>query len=139
MWAPNSIEWVVSALAATYAGGVLVPVNSRYTASEAADIVERTRATLVVVDDGFLGRTQIADLRAASTLATVREVIDVNDLERLAALPSDVDIDSRARPSHPTTSPTSSSPAARPVGARARRAPTARRSAWPTSGAGSAG
>ncbi|HEX8781245.1 MAG TPA: AMP-binding protein, partial [Nocardioides sp.] len=97
VWAPNSIEWVVSALAATYAGGVLVPVNSRYTASEAADIVERTRATLVVVDDGFLGRTQIADLRAASTLATVREVIDVNDLERLAALPSDVDIDSRAR------------------------------------------
>jgi acyl-CoA synthetase (AMP-forming)/AMP-acid ligase II len=97
VWAPNRIEWVVSALAATYAGGVLVPVNSRYTASEAADIVERTRATVVVVDDGFLGRTQIADLRAAGSLAGVREVVDLNRLDRLADLPTDVDVDARAR------------------------------------------
>ena len=97
VWAPNSIEWVVSALAATYAGGVLVPVNSRYTASEAADIVERTSATVVVVDDGFLGRTQIADLRAASSLATVRDVVDINHLDRLADLPTDIDVDARAR------------------------------------------
>jgi acyl-CoA synthetase (AMP-forming)/AMP-acid ligase II len=97
VWAPNSIEWAVAALAATYAGGVLVPVNSRYTASEAADIVERTGATLVVVDDGFLGRTQISDLRAASSLNTVREVVDLNHLDRLAELDTHVDVDARAR------------------------------------------
>jgi acyl-CoA synthetase (AMP-forming)/AMP-acid ligase II len=97
VWAPNSIEWVVAALATTYAGGVLVPVNSRYTASEAADIVERTAATLAVVADGFLGRTQIADLRAASGLETVREVVDIHDLDRLGALTTDVDVDARAR------------------------------------------
>ena len=99
VWAPNSIAWVVAALATTYAGGVLVPVNSRYTASEAADIVERTGAAIVVVDDGFLGRTQIADLRATSALATVRDVVDLNDLDRVTALGSrsDVDVDARAR------------------------------------------
>jgi acyl-CoA synthetase (AMP-forming)/AMP-acid ligase II len=31
VWAPNSIDWAVSALAVSYAGGVLVPANSRYT------------------------------------------------------------------------------------------------------------
>lgn len=96
VWAPNSIQWVVSALAATYAGGVLVPINSRYTASEAADIVERTHAAVVVVDDGFLGRTQIADLRAASSLVTVRDVVDLNHLDALAELTTEVDVDARA-------------------------------------------
>ena len=80
VWAPNSIEWAVAALAVSYAGGVLVPANSRYTGHEVAEIVDRTRATLVVVADGFLGRTQIADLRAASALPSVREVLDVDDL-----------------------------------------------------------
>ncbi len=44
IWAPNSIEWAVAALAVTYAGGTLVPANSRYTAHEVADLVERTAA-----------------------------------------------------------------------------------------------
>ena len=83
VWAPNSIGWVVAALATSYAGGVLVPVHSRYTDAEGADAVERTRARLVVVDDGFLGRTQIADLRAASELASVRAVLDLADLPDL--------------------------------------------------------
>ncbi len=83
VWAPNSIDWAVAALAVTYAGGVLVPVNSRYTGHEVADIVDRTHARLVVVADGFLGRTQVADLRAASSLPSVLEIIDITDLETL--------------------------------------------------------
>ncbi|MGH3308784.1 MAG: AMP-binding protein, partial [Nocardioides sp.] len=83
IWAPNSIDWAVSALAATYAGGVLVPVNSRYTGHEVADIVDRTGAVVAVVADGFLGRTQIADLRAASGLRSVREVVDLAELDSL--------------------------------------------------------
>ncbi len=81
LWAPNSIDWVVAALAVSYAGGTLVPANSRYTGHEVADLVDRTRATLVVLADGFLGRTQRADLRAASDLASVREVIDLARLD----------------------------------------------------------
>jgi acyl-CoA synthetase (AMP-forming)/AMP-acid ligase II len=80
LWAPNSIDWVVAALAVSYAGGTLVPINSRYTAHEAAEIVDRTKARIVVVADGFLDRTQIADLRAASTLPSVRELVDIADL-----------------------------------------------------------
>jgi len=83
VWAPNSIGWVVAALATSYAGGVLVPVNSRYTGHEVAEVVDRTEARIVVVEDGFLGRTQIADLRAASTLESVRAVVDLLDLPDL--------------------------------------------------------
>jgi acyl-CoA synthetase (AMP-forming)/AMP-acid ligase II len=83
VWAPNSIDWVVAALAVSYAGGTLVPANSRYTGHEVADIVDRTQARLVVVADGFLGRTQIADLRAASELPTAFEIIDIAALSDL--------------------------------------------------------
>ena len=83
VWAPNSIDWAVAALAVTYAGGTLVPANSRYTGHEVADIVDRTGAVIVVAADGFLGRTQIADLQAASELPSVRSVVDIADLDEL--------------------------------------------------------
>ena len=63
LWGPNSTDWAVAALAVTYAGGVLVPVNSRYVGPEVADLVERTRPRVVVVHDGFLGRDQVARAR----------------------------------------------------------------------------
>jgi HIP---CoA ligase len=65
VWAPNSNRWVVHALAVSYAGGVLVPVNSRYTGREVADLVARAAARMAVVEDGFLGRHQVAELAAA--------------------------------------------------------------------------
>ena len=83
VWAPNSIGWVVAALATSYVGGTLVPVNSRYTGHEVADVVDRTGAKIVVLEDGFLGRTQLADLRAASDLPSVVALIDLKDLPDL--------------------------------------------------------
>ena len=80
LWAPNSIEWVIAALAVHYAGATLVPINSRYTGHEAADIVSRTRASLAVVADGFLGRSQIKELTEAADLPDLREIIDVRAL-----------------------------------------------------------
>jgi acyl-CoA synthetase (AMP-forming)/AMP-acid ligase II len=99
VWGPNSIDWAVAALAVSYAGGTLVPANSRYTGHEVADIVERTGAALVVAHDGFLGRTQIADLNAASDLDSVRALIDLANLEWVSQLGADAvpeEIDARA-------------------------------------------
>ncbi|MCW2768106.1 MAG: AMP-dependent synthetase and ligase [Nocardioides sp.] len=83
VWGPNTIDWVVAALAVSYAGGTLVPVNSRYTGHEVADVVDRTGAVLAVVADGFLGRSQIAELQNASELRSVQAVIDLGDLDKL--------------------------------------------------------
>ncbi|MDP2773336.1 MAG: FadD3 family acyl-CoA ligase [Nocardioides sp.] len=91
VWAPNSIDWVVAALAVSYAGGTLVPVNSRYTGPEVADVVDRTSAKLVLLADGFLGRTQRADLHAASTLRSVIDIIEITDLNGVAMPPGDID------------------------------------------------
>jgi acyl-CoA synthetase (AMP-forming)/AMP-acid ligase II len=85
IWGPNSIDWAVAALAVTYADGELVPVNSRYTATEVADIVERTGAAIVMVADRFLGRTQIADLRATLSDGAIPTILELRDLETLAA------------------------------------------------------
>jgi acyl-CoA synthetase (AMP-forming)/AMP-acid ligase II len=65
VWGPTSIDWAVAALAVSYAGAVLVPVNSRYVGAEVADVVERTGAQMVVVHDGFLGRDQVRELHDA--------------------------------------------------------------------------
>jgi acyl-CoA synthetase (AMP-forming)/AMP-acid ligase II len=86
VWGPNSIDWVVAALAVSYAGGILVPANSRYTGHEVAAIVDRTDAVLAVVHDGFLDRHQIAELNAASDLASVREIVDIANLEWVGQL-----------------------------------------------------
>lgn len=89
VWAPNSIDWVIAALAVSYAGGVLVPANSRYTGYEVADIVERTSARLVVVEDGFLGRSQIAELSTAGVDA--RRILSLENLGSLAMEHPDVE------------------------------------------------
>ncbi|GAB3264008.1 FadD3 family acyl-CoA ligase [Nocardioides dilutus] len=65
LWGPNSVDWAVAALAVSCAGGVLVPVNSRYVGPEVADVVERTDAKAVIVHDGFLGRDQVQELSEA--------------------------------------------------------------------------
>ncbi|MFC7260306.1 FadD3 family acyl-CoA ligase [Streptomyces lutosisoli] len=55
IWAPNSAEWIVAAFGLLTAGGVLVPVNTRFKADEAHDIIRRSGARLVLVEQGFLG------------------------------------------------------------------------------------
>jgi HIP---CoA ligase len=55
VWAPNSAEWIVAAFGIMTAGGVLVPVNTRFKAEEAADVVSRSGAKAVMVQNGFLG------------------------------------------------------------------------------------
>lgn len=56
VWAPNSAEWIIAAFGIMAAGGVLVPVNTRFKAAEAADVVERSGAKVVMVQKGFLGQ-----------------------------------------------------------------------------------
>ncbi|MFT4200191.1 FadD3 family acyl-CoA ligase [Gordonia sp. (in: high G+C Gram-positive bacteria)] len=62
IWAPNSYHWPIAALGTHYAGAVLVPLNTRYTISEAADIIERSDARLVVTVGEFVGTNRLADL-----------------------------------------------------------------------------
>ncbi|MFG3547499.1 FadD3 family acyl-CoA ligase [Streptomyces sp. NPDC047725] len=55
VWAPNSARWVVAALGAVTAGAVLIPLNTRYRAAEAADMLRRSGARLLFTEHDFLG------------------------------------------------------------------------------------
>ena len=60
VWAPNSAEWIIAAFGLLTAGGVLVPVNTRFKTDEAADIITRSRAKAVLVQKGFLDQDYAA-------------------------------------------------------------------------------
>jgi HIP---CoA ligase len=60
IWAPNSAEWIVAAFGLLTAGGVLVPVNTRFKTEEAGDIIGRSGAKAVLVQKGFLGQDYTA-------------------------------------------------------------------------------
>jgi acyl-CoA synthetase (AMP-forming)/AMP-acid ligase II len=76
IWSPNTWHWVVACLATHYAGGVLVPLNTRYTASEAADILARTQSPLLVAAGEFLGADRAADLDRTA-LPHLRHIVRV--------------------------------------------------------------
>ncbi|MEU9458584.1 MULTISPECIES: FadD3 family acyl-CoA ligase [unclassified Streptomyces] len=65
VWAPNTLDWIVSALGAVTAGAVLVPLNTRFKGTEAAYILQRSRAKLLFVTGTFLGTSYVASLRRA--------------------------------------------------------------------------
>jgi acyl-CoA synthetase (AMP-forming)/AMP-acid ligase II len=65
VWAPNSARWMAAALGALAAGAALVPVNTRYTGPEAADILERAGVRLLFTEHDFLGTDYRERLRAA--------------------------------------------------------------------------
>ncbi|BBY24605.1 FadD3 family acyl-CoA ligase [Mycobacterium stomatepiae] len=60
VWAPNSAEWIVAAFGLLTAGGVLVPVNTRFKTEEAGDIIARSGVKAVLVQKGFLGQDYTA-------------------------------------------------------------------------------
>jgi len=77
IWAPNIAEWVVSALGVVAAGGVLVPLNTRYKGLEAADIIDRSGASMLLCVNGFLGNDYVSmlegiDLPGLRTIVVLR-------------------------------------------------------------------
>ena len=67
IWAPNSLDFVVAALAITSTGGVMVPVNTRFKGAEAAYILSRSGAKVLFTTRGFLGTDYPALLAESGT------------------------------------------------------------------------
>ncbi|MGV1088043.1 MAG: 3-((3aS,4S,7aS)-7a-methyl-1,5-dioxo-octahydro-1H-inden-4-yl)propanoate--CoA ligase FadD3 [Mycobacterium sp.] len=76
IWSPNTWHWVIACLAIHYAGAVMVPLNTRYTAGEAADILARTEAPLLIAMGRFLGADRVVDLDRAA-LPALRHIVRV--------------------------------------------------------------
>ncbi|NLG47587.1 FadD3 family acyl-CoA ligase [Gordonia sp. (in: high G+C Gram-positive bacteria)] len=76
VWAPNSYHWPIAALGVQYAGAVLVPLNTRYTVSEASDIIERSGARVIVASGAFGGINRLAEVLGAP-ISEGRTIISV--------------------------------------------------------------
>ena len=76
LWSPNTWHWVVACLAVHYAGGVVVPINTRYTAEEAADIIGRTGAPLLIAMGRVLGADRVAELNRED-LPALRHIVRI--------------------------------------------------------------
>ncbi|MAZ87139.1 MAG: fatty acid--CoA ligase [Cellvibrionaceae bacterium] len=55
IWAPNTCEWILSALGAQYAGVIVVTMNTRYKGAEAGYTLRKSRARLLFCAGEFLG------------------------------------------------------------------------------------
>ncbi|GAB0105237.1 3-((3aS,4S,7aS)-7a-methyl-1,5-dioxo-octahydro-1H- inden-4-yl)propanoate--CoA ligase FadD3 [Nocardia sp. JMUB6875] len=66
IWAPNTHHWVTAVLATHYVGAAVVPLNTRYVAAEAVDVLSRVNAKALFIAGEFLGRDRLAELRAAA-------------------------------------------------------------------------
>ena len=76
IWSPNTWHWVIACLAIQYAGAVMVPLNTRYTASEAADILARTEAPVLFGMGRFLGADRVSELDRAA-LPALRHIVRI--------------------------------------------------------------
>jgi HIP---CoA ligase len=63
IWAGNSAAWIIALLGLFEAGAVLVPINTRFKGREAADILARSGARVLVTVTDFLGTDYVAMLR----------------------------------------------------------------------------
>ncbi len=90
IWAPNLWEWVVAAVGAHAAGAVLVPLNTRLKGPEAAYVLGKSRARLLITMDEFLG-VRYADMLVETSggPGQGRPCRDLADLEAVVCLRSD--------------------------------------------------
>ena len=76
IWAPNTWEWIVAALGAVAAGGVLVPINTRFKGREAGYVLGKSGARLLFTVRGFLDLDFPALLReAAAEPSTLERIV----------------------------------------------------------------
>ena len=76
IWSPNTWHWVVACLAIHHAGAAMVPLNTRYTAEEATDILARTGAPVLFAMGEFLGADRPAGLDRRA-LPALRHVVRI--------------------------------------------------------------
>ena len=87
VWAPNCPEWVLMEYACSLAGLVLVTANPAFQAKELRYVLEHAGAVALFLVRAFRGNP-MAEIgaEAVSGLSTVREIVDLEDVDSLFAV-----------------------------------------------------
>jgi HIP---CoA ligase len=75
VWAPNMHQWIVAALGLYAAGGVLVPLNTRFKGTEAAHVLRTSGARFLFTVTDFLDTDYVELLEAAGARDLVEEIV----------------------------------------------------------------
>jgi HIP---CoA ligase len=76
VWAPNMHQWITAALGVLGAGGVLVPLNTRFKGQEAAYVLEKSRAKLLFTVTDFLDTNYVEMLReSGAELPALEQIV----------------------------------------------------------------
>jgi acyl-CoA synthetase (AMP-forming)/AMP-acid ligase II len=79
IWAPNSYEWIVALLGLQSAGAALVPINTRFKGAEAAHVLNRSGAVVLVTVGPWLGGDYGAMLAGQDLPSLRRTVLAAGD------------------------------------------------------------
>ncbi|SLK00995.1 FadD3 family acyl-CoA ligase [Novosphingobium mathurense] len=77
IWAPNTREWILAALGAQTVGATIVPMNTRFKGTEAAEILRRARVKILFAPADFLGQ-DYAQLIASEDLPDLGETVHLD-------------------------------------------------------------
>jgi acyl-CoA synthetase (AMP-forming)/AMP-acid ligase II len=88
IWAPNISEWIVAALGVLGAGGVVVPINTRFKGDEAGHVLQKSGAKVLFLVTEFLGVEYGTMLMEAMGYPAGHDqpVSGLPDLKRIVAL-----------------------------------------------------
>jgi acyl-CoA synthetase (AMP-forming)/AMP-acid ligase II len=75
IWAPNSADWIIASFAIYGVGAVLVPINTRFKAEEAADVLRTAEVDLLFTVTDFLDADYVGFLRTMEGIDQLGETV----------------------------------------------------------------
>ena len=75
IWAPNTWEWVIAALGVHVAGGVLVPINTRFKGKEASYVITKANVSLLFTVADFLETNYVKLLEGTDAESQLKEIV----------------------------------------------------------------
>ena len=89
LWSPNSARWIATSFGVYLAGAVLVPVNTRFKAAEAAHVLRGSGASVLLGSSDTLGTDLMGLLDDVGDLPALRERVVTDGPNRSDATPWD--------------------------------------------------
>jgi acyl-CoA synthetase (AMP-forming)/AMP-acid ligase II len=86
LWAPNSARWIAASFGIYTAGAILVPVNTRFKGMEAAHVLRRSGATMLLSSTDAVGTDLLALLGGVGDLPALGDVVVMEGPARPGAL-----------------------------------------------------
>ena len=100
IWLPNCAEWMIACMGIQAAGGIIVPLNTRFKAQEARQMLGKARARFLFHAEAFVGndyRAMLADMELPDMVRTIGVSLETGGKDELTRFIAEGCNDSSAR------------------------------------------